>query len=62
MDLANENMTTTQPPMHTTDSKDNSAYDDLKKERDAYMISMIVFIVLFVAEAGLASYLYIKSR
>ena len=47
----------------TTDSGgDQTDTEDLKKERDAYMISMIVFVVLFVATAGLASYLFIKNR
>lgn len=46
----------TQPPPDNSDD-----YSDLKDERDAFMISMIVFIVAFVCASGLAIFFFCKK-
>ena len=57
----------TKPPEDCTAIQDEyeellDDYDDLQSERDAYLATMIVFIILFVIEAGLCIYFFMKSR
>ena len=37
-------------------------YNDLQKQSDAYMATMIVFVVLFAAAGAAGGYLFFKNR
>nr|XP_045617860.1 juvenile hormone esterase-like [Procambarus clarkii] len=54
-----EPTTTTAPPTTPRMCED---YEGMKKERDSYMISMIVFVVAAVCLAALSAYFYFKLR
>ncbi|KAK7079156.1 Carboxylesterase 5A [Halocaridina rubra] len=54
--------TTPQPTEEPTKGPSQDDYDKIEKERQAFMISMIVFIVITAILGGVSAFLFFKSR
>ncbi|KAK4299471.1 hypothetical protein Pmani_028255 [Petrolisthes manimaculis] len=60
--LQEDGLPTTENPPVTSDRPTWVEYNDLDKEREAYMISMIVFVVTTACMCGIAGFIYFKKR